>query len=411
MSLLLRCPRIVDGIGGTLTQHGVLLEGERIARIAPISEFEGYQGEEIVLDGSTTLLPGLIDCHVHLCFDAEPDPGEITEKMRPGAVAVRALANAQRSLAGGITAIRDCGGKDYLEFAARDACNRGQFQGPTIRASGRMICMTGGHGNRFGRVADGIEDVVKAVREQVHAGSDLVKIMATGGVMTPGVDPEDAHYSAEEMAAGIAEGHRFHKPCASHAQGTEGILNAVRGGIDSIEHGIFLSEKCIEEMLERRTYLVPTLAALKNILAAGDQGIPEYVIEKATRVSETHRRSIKMFYQAGGRIAMGTDAGTPFNHHGENAQELRYMVDVGISPMDAIIFSTANAADLMRLEKTGRIQEGAMADLLVVEGNPLDDIDAVADSARHRLVIKLGAVAHVKPGKADTAVSTLAAAQ
>lgn len=411
MSLLLRCPRIVDGIGGTLTRHGVLLEGECIARIAPISEFESYRGEEVVLDDATTLLPGLIDCHVHLCFDGEPNPGEVAEKMRPGAVAVRALANAQRSLSGGITAIRDCGGKDYLEFAARDACNRGQFQGPTIRASGRMICMTGGHGNRFGRVADGIEEVVKAVREQVHAGSDLVKIMATGGVMTPGVDPEDAHYSAEEMAAGIAEGHRFHKPCASHAQGTEGILNAVRGGIDSIEHGIFLSDQCIEEMLERRTYLVPTLSALKNILAAGDQGIPEYVLEKATRVSETHQRSIKMFYEAGGRIAMGTDAGTPFNHHGENAQELRYMVDVGISPMDAIIFSTANAADLMRLEKTGRIQVGAAADLLVVEGNPLEDIDAVADSARHRLVIKRGAVAQVKPGEPDTAVSALAAVQ
>jgi imidazolonepropionase-like amidohydrolase len=411
MSLLLRCPRIVDGIGGTLTQHGVLVEGARIARVAPITEFEGYQGEEVVLDEASTLLPGLIDCHVHLCFDAEPNPGEATEKMRPGAVAVRALANAQRSLSGGITAIRDCGGKDYLEFAARDACNRGQFQGPTIRASGRMICMTGGHGNRFGRVADGIEDVVKAVREQVHAGSDLVKIMATGGVMTPGVDPEDAHYSAEEMAAGIAEGHRFHKPCASHAQGTEGILNAVRGGIDSIEHGIFLSDKCIEEMLERRTYLVPTLSALKNILAAGDQGIPEYVLEKATRVSETHQRSIKTFYEAGGRIAMGTDAGTPFNHHGENAQELRYMVDVGISPMDAITFSTANAADLMRLEKTGRIQEGAVADLLVVQGNPLEDIDVVADSAGHRLVVKRGAIAHVKPGEPGTAAPALAAAQ
>ncbi|MCK5362576.1 MAG: amidohydrolase family protein [Gammaproteobacteria bacterium] len=411
MSLLLRCPRIVDGIGGTLTQHGVLVEGARIARVAPITEFEGYQGEEVTLDEASTLLPGLIDCHVHLCFDAESNPGEATEKMRPGAIAVRALANAQRSLSGGITAIRDCGGKDYLEFAARDACNRGQFQGPTIRASGRMICMTGGHGNRFGRVADGIEDVVKAVREQVHAGSDLVKIMATGGVMTPGVDPEDAHYSAEEMAAGIAEGHRFHKPCASHAQGTEGILNAVRGGIDSIEHGIFLSDKCIEEMLERRTYLVPTLSALKNILAAGDQGIPEYVLEKATRVSETHQRSIKTFYEAGGRIAMGTDAGTPFNHHGENAQELRYMVDVGISPMDAITFSTANAADLMRLEKTGRIQEGAVADLLVVQGNPLEDIDVVADSAGHRLVVKRGAIAHVKPGEPGTAAPALAAAQ
>ena len=252
---------------------------------------------------------------------------------------------------------------------------------------------------------------MKAVREQVHAGSDLVKIMATGGVMTPGVDPEDAHYSAEEMAAGVAEGHRFHKPCASHAQGTEGILNAVRGGIDSIEHGIFMSEKCIEEMLERGTYLVPTLAALKHILGAGDTGIPGYVLEKAARVSETHQKSIKMFYEAGGRIAMGTDAGTPFNHHGENAQELRYMVDVGISPMDAITFSTANAADLMRLEKTGRVQEGAVADLLVVDGNPLEDIDAVADSARHRLVIKRGVAVHARPGDSAAAVTALAAAQ
>jgi imidazolonepropionase-like amidohydrolase len=410
MTLLLRCPHIVDGVGGTLTEHGVLIEGERIARIAPVAEFAGYAGEELALDG-TTLLPGLIDCHVHLCFGAEPNPGEATEKMRPGAIAVRALANAQQSLRGGITSVRDCGGKDYLEFAARDACNRGHFEGPTIRAAGRMICMTGGHGNRFGRVADGVDDVVKAVREQIHAGSDLVKIMATGGVMTPGVDPEDAHYSAEEMAAGIAEGHRFHKPCASHAQGTEGILNAVRGGIDSIEHGIFISEKCIEEMLERRTYLVPTLSALTNILGASDQGIPDYVLEKAARVSETHQRSIRLFYEAGGRIAMGTDAGTPFNHHGENAQELRYMVEVGIDPMDAIAISTANAADLMRLEKTGRVEEGAVADLLVVEGNPLEDIEAVADRAHHRLVIKKGAPVHASPGEPAQAVSSLAAAQ
>jgi imidazolonepropionase-like amidohydrolase len=410
MGLLLRCSRIVDGVGGTLTQHGVLIEGERISRVAPMDEFQGYSGRELSLDDAT-LLPGLIDCHVHLCFDAESNPGEVTERMHPGAIAVRALTNAQRSLFGGITAIRDCGGKDYLEFAARDACNRGTFQGPTIRASGRMICMTGGHGNRFGRIADGVDDVVKAVREQVHAGSDLVKIMATGGVMTRGVDPEDAHYSAEEMAAGIAEGHRFHKPCASHAQGTEGILNAVRGGIDSIEHGIFMSEKCVEEMLERGTYLVPTLAALKNILAAGDQGIPDYVLEKAERVSETHQHSVKMFYAAGGRIAMGTDAGTPFNHHGDNAQELRYMVDMGITPMDAIRFSTANAADLMRLEKTGRVQAGAVADLLVVDGDPLENIDAVADSTHHRLIIKRGEQVQTRRGDAAPAVAALAAAQ
>jgi imidazolonepropionase-like amidohydrolase len=155
-----------------------------------------------------------------------------------------------------------------------------------------MICMTGGHGNRVGRVADGVDEVVKAVREQVHAGSDLVKIMATGGVMTPGVNPEDAHYSPEEMAAGIAEGHRFHKPCASHAQGRDGILNAVRGGIDSIEHGIFMDERCVSEMIDRGTYLVPTISALKNIMANADRGIPDYVIEKTARVAETHKNGL-----------------------------------------------------------------------------------------------------------------------
>ncbi|MCP5035938.1 MAG: amidohydrolase family protein, partial [Actinomycetia bacterium] len=168
---------------------------------------------------------------------------------------------AQATLAGGITAIRDCGGKDYLELSVRDACNSGAQMGPTIRAAGRMICMTGGHGNPIGRVADGPDDVVKAVREQIHAGSDFIKLMATGGVLTPGVNPEDAHFSYEEISAGIHEAHRFSKRTASHAQGTDGILNAARGGVDSVEHGMFMTQECVEVMLEQGTYLVPTLAA------------------------------------------------------------------------------------------------------------------------------------------------------
>ncbi len=380
---------VIDGAGGRLEGHGVLVDGERIARVAPLGEFDGFAGQRVDT-GAGTLLPGLIDCHVHLIFGGEADPARAVDALRPGEVAVRALENAQRLLAGGITAVRDCGGKDYLEFAARDACNSGRFPGPTIRAAGRMVCMTGGHGNRYGRVADGVDEVVKAVREQIHAGSDLVKVMATGGVMTPGVNPEDAHYSAEEMAAGIAEGHRFHRRCASHAQGAEGILNAVRGGIDSIEHGIFMNERCIKEMLERGTFLVPTLAAVRNILLHKDQGIPDYAVEKTERVVERHQESIRTFYQAGGRIAMGTDAGTPFNRHGENAAELRYMVDVGVSPMDAIVCSTANGADLMGLHERGRLRDGLAADLLVVDGDPSQDIDQVADKANLRLVVKDG---------------------
>lgn len=367
----------------------MLVEEGHIARVAPEAEFQGYAGPRYEL-GNRTLLPGLIDCHVHLVFGGEPNPHPVLQQLTPGQITMKALENAQKTLRGGITALRDCGGKDYLEFAVRDAVNAGVFAGPTIRAVGRMICMTGGHGNRIARIADGVDDVVKAVREQIHAGCDQVKIMATGGVMTPGVNPEDAHYSAEEMAAGIAEGHRFHKKSASHAQGAEGILNAVLGGVDSIEHGIFMDERCLEEMVKRRTALVPTLAAVARILKFADQGIPDYVVEKASRVAGRHRESVRKFYQSGGLLAMGTDAGTPFNMHGENSEELEFMVEVGIKPADALIAATRNAAQLLELETQGRIAEGCAADFLVVQGNPLEDITAVSRRENHRAVFKNG---------------------
>ena len=247
---------VFDGLGKTLAGHGVLVQDGRIARVAPAAEFEGYAGRKVDTAGMT-LMPSLADCHVHLVYTGGPDPNAQMNKQGPAQITLTALENAQASLRGGVTALRDCGGKDYLEFGVRDAIARGVFPGPAIRASGRIICMTGGHGNRIGRVADGCEEVVKAVREQVHAGCDLVKIMATGGVMTPGVSPMDAHYSFAEMKAGVHEAKRFRKSTASHAQGTEGILNAVRAGIDSIEHGIFMDEECLREMLEARTYRCP----------------------------------------------------------------------------------------------------------------------------------------------------------
>ena len=395
MSTLYRGGRVFDG-ERMADSHAVLVEDGRIARFAPADEFDGFAGDVFDCRGAT-VMPGLIDCHVHLLFQGEPDPMTALEKLGTAHAVVRALENAGRTLRGGTTSIRDCGGREYQEFAVRDACNEGRFLGPTIRAAGKMICMTGGHGNRMGRVADGADDVVKAVREQIHAGSDLVKIMATGGVMTPGVDPEDAHYSAEEMAAGIAEAARFRRTTASHAQGAEGILNATRGGVTSIEHGIFMNEECCEEMVGRGTFLVPTLAALRNILDHAAEGIPDYIVEKAHRCAEAHVRSVRMFHEAGGRIALGTDAGTPFNLHGHNSDELRFMVEVGLSNLDALRAATTTAADLMRLDDRGRIAEGAAADLLVVDGDPSRDIAAAADRNRHRRVVKNGIVAEEGP--------------
>ncbi len=380
---------LFDGENAPVAGLGVMVEGGKIARVAPLGEFDGFAGERVNTTDAT-LLPGLIDCHVHFCLGAEPDPGIAADNLSNAALALKALERAQATLRGGIVAVRDCGGKDYVDLDVRDAIRRGQFVGPVMRACGRMICMTGGHGNRMGRVADGADEVVKAVRENIHAGVDVIKIMATGGVMTEGVNPEDAHYSAVEIAAGIAEAGRFGRRTASHAQGAEGILNAVQGGVTSIEHGIFMDEHCMNEMLERGTYLVPTLSAVANILKFKDQGIPAWAVEKSERVFERHRASFQMFYKAGGRIAMGTDAGTPFNAHGANAQELRFMVENGMAPLDSLRAATSVAADLVDLPNNGRLGEGLAADFLIVEGDPVADIGRIADPANHRAVIKDG---------------------
>jgi len=391
MTTLFRGGLVFDGKGRILEGHGVLIDGDRIVKIASHGEFAGFEGDQVDTSGGT-LMPGLTDCHVHFCMPGTSDPKSTMDKMSDGDITMMAFKHSQWTLRGGVTSVRDCGGKDYLEFAVRDAIKRGDCEGPTMHASGKMICMTGGHGNRLGRIADGCDDVIKGVREQIHAGCDMVKIMATGGIMTPGVNPEDAHYSPEEMRAGVQEARRFHKRTASHAQGQDGILNAVRAGIHSIEHGIFMNETCVDEMLKDGVYLVPTISALKNILTNKGNGVPDYVVEKTERVAVHHVKSFKDFYAAGGKIAMGTDAGTPYNLHGQNAEELKFMVDYGMSPVDALVCGTFNGADLMGVEDQGYIGEGARADLLVVNGNPVDDITMASSKDNHRAVYKNGIV-------------------
>jgi imidazolonepropionase-like amidohydrolase len=381
----------LDPAGRRVTGHGLLLEEGTIRRIAKAAEFDGFAGERMDAAGCT-VLPGLVDCHVHFTLGGEANPLVPLQEMSHAQLTLRALHLAQATLRGGVTAARDCGGKDYVEIAVRDAILRGMFPGPIIRAVGKLICMTGGHGHFVGRVADGPQDVVRAVREQIKAGCDQIKLMATGGVMTPGVNPEDAHFTGEEIGAGIREAQRFGRKTASHAMGSAGILNAVRGGIDSVEHGIWLNDECVQEMIRRGTYLVPTLSALNNILRNAGS-VPAYVLEKSQRVAEHHRQSVLRFHRAGGRIAMGTDAGTPYNLHGENAMELEYMAQLGIPPLDAILAATRNAAELLSLPTHGAIAEGKAADLLIVRGDPLQDITAVSRKANHRAVLKGGVVA------------------
>ncbi len=387
---------VFDGTAPPVGGRGVLVETGRILRIAPADEFTGFSGTRIDTAGHT-LMPGMIDCHVHFTLAGEPNVLSSFRMLTPQDAVMRALELTQATLRGGVTAVRDLAGRDYLEIAVRDTINAGYQLGPTIRCAGKLICMTGGHGWYMGREADGPLDVATAVRENIKAGADLIKFIATGGVATPNVDPLLAQLTLEELAAGVAEAKRFGRKSTAHAQGAPGIRNAIDAGVASIEHGFQLTDELIADMKTRGVYLVATLAALDRTLSRPD-AIPDYIAEKGRRFYDMHRDSVIRYYRAGGRLAMGTDAGTPFNFHGENVQELKLMADLGISPLDALRSATGNAADLVGFTDRGRIADGCWADLVLVRGNPAEDIRAVSDRANHRLVLKAGIDVHATLG-------------
>ena len=369
--------------------HGVLVENGRISRLAPAGEFDGFAGERIDTAGQT-LMPGLIDCHVHICIGAEADLLTVLGQVSGPELTVRALENAQATLRGGITAARDIGGKDFIEITVRDAIDAGRHLGPTLHCAGKLICITGGHGWWLGAEIDGVDAMVHAVRANIKAGANVIKLVATGGVLTPNVDPMQAQLSLDEVRAAVNEAHRFDRKITAHALGAPGIRNAVDAGIDSIEHGFQITEDLVAKMISRGVRLVPTISALHGIVRHADAGIPQYAVEKAERFSEMHRASIGAFYGAGGIIAMGTDAGTPFNYHGENAQELGHMVAYGMAALDALKAASVHSAELCGFTDRGRVLEGLWADLLIVKGDPLNDIAAVADRANHVRVLKEG---------------------
>jgi imidazolonepropionase-like amidohydrolase len=383
--------RVFVGDGRVFEHGAVLVEGERILKVSEGEIPVPKDARRIALDGRT-LLPGFIDCHVHFCLDGSPDPVETLVREHASLVTLKAAESAGRTLLAGVTSVRDMGGKDGIDLALRDAIRSGLVSGPRMLASGRLICMTGGHGWQLGQEADGPDEVMKAAREQIKAGVDVVKFMATGGVMTPDVEPGSEQFTEEELLAGIQEAHKAGRKTATHAMGTQGILNALRAGIDSIEHGVFLNEEVISLMVERDVPLIPTLSALYHIESRGiEAGIPAFAVEKTHRVKPFHLESVRMAREAGVCVAMGTDAGTPFNMHGENLGELKRLVEVGYSSMEAIQVGTQIAAEVIGLgEELGTIEEGKLADLIVVEGDPLEDIGLLLSSEAIRLVMKGG---------------------
>jgi len=390
---VIRNVTLLDGTGAApVTGQALIVEGRRISWIGPEAQLpEGSDGHAIDGQGGT-IMPGMINCHVHLTNDGSPDLFGQVERDSVTVSALRGYLNLQATLESGVTSVRDCGAANGIALDLARAVDDGLVPGPRIRAAGRVITMTGGHGHFIGREADGPAGVRQATRAEIKAGAHFIKAMATGGVLTPGVVPTQTALQPDELEQVAREAHNAGRRAACHAIGNEGIKNAIRAGIDSIEHGFYLDDEALELALDRGTVLVPTLIAVNQIVNNGKTGaMPAWVVEKAESESGHHRESFAAAVRSGMKVAAGTDAGTPFNPHTYLPQELALMVDYGMRPMDAVVAATRNAAENLGLAPdVGTLEVGRLADIVVVDGDPSSDITA---AGRVRFVMKDGVLA------------------
>jgi imidazolonepropionase-like amidohydrolase len=390
---VIRNVTLLDGTGAApVPGQALIVEGRRISWIGPEAQLpEGSAGRAIDGQGGT-IMPGMINCHVHLTNDGSPDLFGQVERDSVTVSALRGYLNLQATLESGVTSVRDCGAANGIALDLARAVEDGLVPGPRIRAAGRVITMTGGHGHFIGREADGPAGVRQATRAEIKAGAHFIKAMATGGVLTPGVVPTQTALQPDELEQVAREAHNAGRRAACHAIGNEGIKNAIRAGIDSIEHGFYLDDEALELALDHGTVLVPTLIAVNQIVNNGKTGaMPAWVVEKAESESGHHRESFAAAVRSGMKIAAGTDAGTPFNPHTYLPQELALMVDYGMQPMDAIVAATRNAAENLGLAPdVGTLEVGRLADIVVVDGDPSSDITA---AGRVRFVMKDGTLA------------------
>lgn len=400
-SFLIHNATVIDCTGAE-PRHGwsLAVEGQRIAWVGPAADAPDFNPDDTLDATGCTLLPGLINCHAHLCNDGSADfIGRVLNDSIPIAT-VRGILAAKLTLAAGVTTIRDCGAANGVIVELARAIDWGLIPGPRIKAAGRVITMTGGHCHFFGREADGADEARKATRAELKAGADFIKVMATGGVLTPGLSPQQTALQPDELTAVVREAHNAGKRTACHAIGNAGIKNALRSGVDSIEHGCNLDDEAIELALASNAYLVPTLIAGKSIVdQSPEAGIPDWVTDKARQHAGHHFESFARAAKAGVRIAAGTDAGTPYNPHGDISLELALMVELGFPPMQALIAATRNAAvNLDILHELGTIEVGKLADLTLVDGDPLEEI---ASLRRVKLVVKDGITHHSRIDSAD----------
>ncbi|MDQ3809343.1 MAG: amidohydrolase family protein [Chloroflexota bacterium] len=400
MLTAVRCGVLIDGNGGEPVRGATLvLDGETITDVQRSGDVPA--GGDVIDAGHLTVMPGMIDCHVHL---ASSTWGLQERLLTPWSLQVaHALNNARITLEAGFTSVRDAAGTPR---GVKMAIEQGLFPGPRLRIAVSALSQTGGHGDATmpnganlrpsselpSTVVDGVEGVRRAAREVLRAGADQIKVHTSGGVMSPNDEPGATGFSPEEIAAIVYEARAQGKSVMAHAQASQGIRNAVLGGIDSIEHGIYLEDDVVEAMLQRGTFLVPTLVAPLWVMRRAERdpaSVPPYALRKAKEVVADHQQSFRRAVERGVRIAMGTDTGV--GPHGTNAEELQRMVEGGMTPMQAIVATTRTAAECMRIAHlTGTLEVGKRADLLAVDGDPLADIKVLQDKDKLALIMRDG---------------------
>jgi imidazolonepropionase-like amidohydrolase len=394
---LVRAAHLVDvKTGKTLDNQTIVVVGDSIQSVGSTASVTA-QADDVVIDlGGKTVLPGLIDVHTHITMDSNFDPyHELT--WTDAKSAIIGVVNAKTTLLAGFTSIRNVGADGYTDVDLRDAINAGWVDGPHMQVSGPAMGITGGHCDdnllpfRYHvteeGVADGISAVQQKVRQNIKYGVDLIKICATGGVLSKGDDPQAAQYTLEEMKAIVADAHRLGRKVAAHAHGAQGILWAATAGVDSIEHGSYIDSASIAMMKKNGTYLVPTLYLEDWMTENGH--LPPFYHQKMLDVSKVAKANIKHAMQSGVKIALGTDAAV--YPHGLNAHELDvYVNQLGMTPVAALQSATVNAADLMGWSaKTGSIEAGKWADLIAVDGDPIKDVKILQNV---KFVMKAGVV-------------------
>ncbi|UIO98700.1 amidohydrolase family protein [Halobaculum sp. CBA1158] len=368
---VLRNGTVVDADG--VREADVAIEDGEIVAVGDV----GRGDTETDLSGQF-VAPGLVDSHVHLMMDGRPDVATAQQESSYDRSYI-AAGNLRAAVEAGVTTVRDLGAPGSLAIDAGRAVAEDRLIGPRVLAAGQNVVMTGGHGHWFGREADGPDEVRKAAREQLKRGADVVKCMATGGVLTEGARTGAPELTPEELAALVDAAGAKGVPTAAHAHGKEGLLNAVDAGITSIEHGTFMDREAAAAMADAGTYWVPTASALENIVDNPDAGIPESAMTKALEAADAFASSFDHAAEEGVRVAMGTDAGTPFNHFEDIPDELAYMVDYGMTPAEALEAATVTGAQLCGLDDVGLVAEGYRADLVVLDDNPAEDADAWGD--------------------------------